>query len=153
MADVKGSAAVIGLRLQRIGDERRRIGGNAGVHVVAVVERLGKSVDGAELKTAREAMVHVRFEAVIGTNALRKPVCGIPDRVICEWRVRGARRRGADGRRWNVCVEGKKFVISVRADIADTEGGVRIELPFQFQTPGFNGGRFEIRLHAAGNKF
>ena len=109
-------------------------------------------------------MVHVRFEAVIGTNALRKPVRGIPDRVICEWRVRGivksaggitrwARRCGADGRRWNVGVEGKKFVISVRADVADTEGGVRIELLLQFQTPGFDGGRFEIRLHAAGNKF
>ena len=51
--------------LARIRDERGRIRSDAGVYVVAVVQRFGKCVDAAELQAATEAPIQIHFEPVV----------------------------------------------------------------------------------------
>ena len=59
--DIERSPAVIRLGLQRIGGERGRVRRDAGVHAVAIVERLRVRVDAAELQTVAEPVVHIHF--------------------------------------------------------------------------------------------
>ena len=87
MAHVKRSAPVVRFWIERICDERRRVRGDAGIHVVAVVQRFGKRINAAELQTSAEAAVHVHFEPVVGTDALGKPMGGIPHRAVRKRRV------------------------------------------------------------------
>ncbi len=60
--------------IQRVGGERRRIGGHAGIHAVAVVERLSISVDAAESASRGQPVVHVHFQRVVGADSLGDPV-------------------------------------------------------------------------------
>src|SRR5580693_3974481 len=119
-----------------------------------------------------EAMVQVQLQAVVGTVRLRKIGPGVgelrigPDgggNVIGSGRNRGAgvgrwkRSRiigwAGSGRtnHWKrlVRVDAEKFVIAVRADIADRESRVGRYLLFNSERPGNQSGRLQIRLHSA----
>src|SRR4029077_13096156 len=162
IANVEGRASVIGSRLERIGDESRGIGGYAGVHVVAVIERLGESVGAAELQSVSQPAIHVHLEAVIRTDAFGKPVRGVPDGLVSQRRVGveiegarrvagGAGRSRADRGNRKIRIQGKQFVVAVRTDIAQAHHSVRRDLLLNFQRVGFHRGRLQVWLHAAGN--
>src|SRR5437762_7110397 len=53
--------------------ERGRIRGDAGVHVVAVIETFRECVDTAELQAVTQAVAHIDLQTVVRADALGEP--------------------------------------------------------------------------------
>ena len=87
MAEIEGRAAIICFGVQRVRHECRRIGSHAGIHVVAVIERLRKGVGSAELQALAETAIYVHLQTVVGADAFGKPMCRVPDGVVRKRRV------------------------------------------------------------------
>ena len=143
---------------------RRRIRCDTGVHAVPIVKSFRKRVNAAELQAVPDPAMEVNFEPVIRTYAFRKPMRCVPYGIVGQRRIgwivirtggviRRAGRGGADRWYWQVRIDGKQSVISVRADVADRQGGGRRKLLLDLEGPGFDGGSLQVRLHPAREYF
>ena len=79
MPDVERCATVVPFGLERIHGERGRIRGDAGIHVVAVIETFREGIDTAELQAMTQAVVHIHLETVVRTDAFGEPTRRISD--------------------------------------------------------------------------